>query len=568
MSFPLSSFESFIDDTILTRGRSYFRNDHVVPPRKTSKYWVAEVFGSDEYKVKIWIQGDEVMDTRCTCPYDWGPVCKHVVAVLYAIRDEETIDIIGASPDQKAAPVEKIIAQMTEEELRGALGDLVLEEQAVKSYLISHFSHYLKKESDGIGYYKEMLSALFESAQGRGDFIEYYEADTLGDSVAELIEEFDGNLEEKIRFCTLIINSMVDALAHADDSSGSMSYAIESAFEELFEILVIPQKNAGATEERIFRLAMSEMKKEKFSHWGHEDSWQQLALEACPGKKEAKKLIDQLETIKEQRKKEPFSEYTAQRIGLLQHDLLESWFGQEQSEAFLKNNLHFPDFREKAIKQAFFEENYTLAEELAKEGKRQANKQNHSGLVHQWTSWLMRIAEAKGDNDVFIQLKEEAFLKNGDMSVYKEIRNMLSEADFKEKVESWIALFRKPPKGYDTGERFQMLAKIFAAEKRYADLLGVLEENPVLHWLDYYYVFLKDEFPYEMASLYNGLIRDFMSRRANGRKDYQTCCAYLKKIASLGEREMAKNTAKMWLQEYPRRKAMKEELLKQKWLGL
>jgi uncharacterized Zn finger protein len=29
-----------------------------------------------------------VVSQTCTCPYDWGDVCKHVVAVLYYLREK------------------------------------------------------------------------------------------------------------------------------------------------------------------------------------------------------------------------------------------------------------------------------------------------------------------------------------------------------------------------------------------------------------------------------------------------------------------------------------------------
>lgn len=49
----------------------------------------AEVSGSEEdpYLVELDFSEDgEVEDWSCDCPYDWGPVCKHTVAVLLAIR--------------------------------------------------------------------------------------------------------------------------------------------------------------------------------------------------------------------------------------------------------------------------------------------------------------------------------------------------------------------------------------------------------------------------------------------------------------------------------------------------
>ena len=50
----------------------------------------AEVSGSEDepYLVDIDFDEDgEVEAWNCDCPYDWGPVCKHTVAALLAVRE-------------------------------------------------------------------------------------------------------------------------------------------------------------------------------------------------------------------------------------------------------------------------------------------------------------------------------------------------------------------------------------------------------------------------------------------------------------------------------------------------
>lgn len=38
--------------------------------------------------MEVEIANGEVTDWSCDCPYDWGDTCKHVAAVLFAIREE------------------------------------------------------------------------------------------------------------------------------------------------------------------------------------------------------------------------------------------------------------------------------------------------------------------------------------------------------------------------------------------------------------------------------------------------------------------------------------------------
>lgn len=88
MKIPLSEFETVIDPVIVSRGEDYFDSEAVRGLKKLKDgEWVASVEGTEVYKVCISLNGDNVHDYSCSCPYDMGPVCKHVVAVLFAFRE-------------------------------------------------------------------------------------------------------------------------------------------------------------------------------------------------------------------------------------------------------------------------------------------------------------------------------------------------------------------------------------------------------------------------------------------------------------------------------------------------
>jgi uncharacterized Zn finger protein len=89
MNIPLDQFEQIIDDTILKRGLQYFRKGLVEEPEELSHgEFEAIVLGSEPYRVTVTIRDGEVTNHTCSCPYDMGPVCKHVVAVLFVLQEE------------------------------------------------------------------------------------------------------------------------------------------------------------------------------------------------------------------------------------------------------------------------------------------------------------------------------------------------------------------------------------------------------------------------------------------------------------------------------------------------
>ena len=66
------------------RGRSYFHNEAIVEPTRQGDQLTAYCHGSEytPYRVTATLSDRGIGDVSCTCPYDWGGICKHIVALL------------------------------------------------------------------------------------------------------------------------------------------------------------------------------------------------------------------------------------------------------------------------------------------------------------------------------------------------------------------------------------------------------------------------------------------------------------------------------------------------------
>jgi uncharacterized Zn finger protein len=85
------TFTEEIHALILQRGREYFRQGAVRNLAETPEGWTAEVAGQETYHVAI-TGTKQPVEWYCDCPHDRGPVCKHVAAVLFAIRAQRGFD--------------------------------------------------------------------------------------------------------------------------------------------------------------------------------------------------------------------------------------------------------------------------------------------------------------------------------------------------------------------------------------------------------------------------------------------------------------------------------------------
>ena len=116
------------------RGEEYYDMGVVESVVRRGNRLFAEVLGSEEapYDVGIWFrEGD--FDASCTCPYDWGGYCKHVVAVLLTwMRDRKLVS--------GRTPVEDMLLTLDTEKLKALILLMVVRNPKLPD-IIDEFCH-------------------------------------------------------------------------------------------------------------------------------------------------------------------------------------------------------------------------------------------------------------------------------------------------------------------------------------------------------------------------------------------------------------------------------------------
>jgi uncharacterized Zn finger protein len=76
-----------------SRGKEYYRQGAVSSLVVRGQTLIAEVEGSELYDVQIEFNANTILEAECSCPYDWGGWCKHIVAALLKAKyDLESIE--------------------------------------------------------------------------------------------------------------------------------------------------------------------------------------------------------------------------------------------------------------------------------------------------------------------------------------------------------------------------------------------------------------------------------------------------------------------------------------------
>ncbi|NOZ26470.1 MAG: SWIM zinc finger domain-containing protein [Chloroflexi bacterium] len=112
------------------RGLDYYEQGAVLSVIRRGQQLLAEVEGSQylPYQVRITFDAGGILDAACSCPYDWGGWCKHIVATLLtcihapeAIEERPSLKTLLADLDRDQ--LQALILELAEQ--RPELVDLV-----------------------------------------------------------------------------------------------------------------------------------------------------------------------------------------------------------------------------------------------------------------------------------------------------------------------------------------------------------------------------------------------------------------------------------------------------------
>ncbi len=278
----LKDFEKNIGSQMLEKGFSYFQNGNVISVDEVAAgVWVAEVEGTDNYSVTIRTDKHKIKDWECDCPYDMGPVCKHVIAVFYAIAEE--IKIPKEQTSKKSNPekdnkkrLDKIFKTTTKEELQNFIIAQFSKERSLKNSFVAYFADLLEEHPEEK--YKTIVTNLYKAAQGRNGFIDYHNVNKFANSLIELAKKGEeifvkGNIIESLIISKTLIENICEFFHEVDDSQGRLSTAIEISFNTFSGIV---SKAPPMLKDELFVYCVNEYQKEKYHDFGFEENFLEL----------------------------------------------------------------------------------------------------------------------------------------------------------------------------------------------------------------------------------------------------------------------------------------------------
>ena len=100
----------------------------------------AVVFGTEKDSVYVKLNDETIIEHECDCPYDFGNVCKHKVAVSYAIRGNDFVDSSGK--------LKSLLENLDESALRKFVTNLLAKDNNFRREFLREFDEDFEEDDE------------------------------------------------------------------------------------------------------------------------------------------------------------------------------------------------------------------------------------------------------------------------------------------------------------------------------------------------------------------------------------------------------------------------------------
>lgn len=567
MKISLDQFEQQIDETILKRGFDYFKKGHVTEVEElVDGDYEITVEGSDTYTVSLNIKGNAIEEFECDCPYDRGPVCKHVVAALFYLQENifGTIELPAKKTrnNQKeksiAGQAQELLNTLSHADLKAFIHDACVNDRQFRQLFVTKHIHLLYPESKTL--YTKQLQALIKAYSDKYGFVDYRNAIHLGIRISEIAgeamaEQKKGQIHKPMFIASAIIEELVNLINYGvDDSNGQIGGNIEEAFAILDAITELELNEAQHNE--LFDYLLSHFEKETFKGWDWHFYTIALAIKLLKTDQEKERIKSALDKIKPNGQTWDWDYEKAQELML---ELIKKTESPEASTRYMENNISNSAFRAELIEKSLDTKDYMKAEKLALEGITQ-DEEDAPGLAEDWRNYLLTIYQQTGDIKNTIRLARHFLIHSSDRHhplkyYYDLLKSLIDKDQWHNYQENLIAGIKKE-NGWNA---YYYISQLYIWEAHWDKLLELLKHNASLERIADMEQYLADSYSDELASLYKEVILDYLKQNI-GRKHYQTACQYIRRMIKLKSRPLATELIRELKALYPTRRALLEEL--------
>lgn len=557
MKIPLNEFEQLIDEKILKRGLSYFKEGAISDFTEISVgEYEALVSGMEEYTVQLEINNNTITEHNCDCPYDMGAVCKHIVAVIFHLQQDELGLNQPKVPSKKKKKIKSINQQIKEllkiishKELKEFIQENSKKDRNFRNYFLASFGHLSQNQSKE--FYQKQIHSILQTAAGRNGWISWNGMKYVLNATEPFLENADKylanhNFENVFFISTALLEEMIEAFEYGDDSNGDLGYFVESGMELLSKLT--QEKLPKTLKKEIFEYCISAFNQKLFDGWDWHLGMLHIAYNLIEKESDANILLNCLDTVNEG--------YERERTQFFKLKLLRKFKDKKEVEKFINKHISNSLIRTTEIEKAFADKNFERVIKLSKDGIK-CDEKDKPGLVKDWYNWLLKVAQVQKDTPKIIEYSRFLFIDNfyAEQDYYQILKDHIEEKDWHSFLEEIIKEITSKNRWPDT----KLIRKIYIKEEWWDRLFLMLKQNLFLENIQYNEQYLAKDYSPELIELYSERIIHYVEKNI-GRKHYQTACRYLRRMKKLGGNDKVNELIERFRKQYPKRRALIDEL--------
>ena len=252
LNFTEDSIQSFSSGEAFHRGREYYKDGAVLTVSLRGEDIFAEVQGSEHrpYQVHISQHSGAFHDADCSCPYDWGGVCKHIVAALLeCIHHQDRI--------QEHPSIEDVIDRLDRDQLKTLIvklaqrqPDLADRIEFIAQDLAGTPEEASNRPAVNPDAVRRRVSGILYGSGHRRSSRDYWSVDDVIAGLGEVLEEVNealhqGDGQNSLVVLEALTQEYVSGWYDLDDSDGELSDFFEDLGLAWAEALLTAPLNEG-----------------------------------------------------------------------------------------------------------------------------------------------------------------------------------------------------------------------------------------------------------------------------------------------------------------------------------
>jgi hypothetical protein len=557
MKISLTEFEQLIDEKILKRGLAYFKSSAITDFSEISTgEYEAIVSGTEEYTVQLEISNDTITEHNCDCPYDMGPICKHAVAVIFHLQqDELELNQPSISKPRKtktksvSQQVKELLKEIPHKELVDFVDKNSKKDKKFRNYFLASFGHLSQNQSKE--FYQKQIHSILQSAAGRDGWIGWSDMKYVVNTTEPFLENAkkylaNNSFENVFYISTALLEEITESFQYGDDSNGDLGYFIESAMELLSNLT--KEKIPSQLKQEIFEYCISSFKQKLFEGWDWHLGMLHTACELIDKESDADIILDCLDSVN--------GDYERERAQSFKLDVLRKFKNEKEVEKYINKHISNTSIRTKEIEKAFKNKDFKRVIQLSEDGIK-CDKKDKPGLVKVWYNWLLKVAQFKNETSKTIEYSRFLFIDNfhPEQDYYQILKENVEGENWHPFLEKIIIEITPKSKWTYT----ELIRKIYIKEEWWDRLFIMLKQNLSMENIQQNEQYLSNDYSSELIELYSERITNYVEEYI-GRNHYQTACRYLRRMKKLGGNEQVNELIELFRKQYSQRKALMDEL--------